>query len=90
MIWPTVSRMPNVFSFSEAWLLGGLVAVGAVLFLTASFMLRFVRGPEPAEAIEGQEKRPERRDMNDIVIVDYGMANLRSVQKAFEKVGHAA
>ena len=25
--------------------------------------------------------------MNDIVIVDYGMANLRSVQKAFEKVG---
>ena len=26
----------------------------------------------------------------DIVIVDYGMANLRSVQKAFEKVGHAA
>jgi glutamine amidotransferase len=26
----------------------------------------------------------------DIVIVDYGMANLRSVQKAFEEVGHAA
>ena len=26
----------------------------------------------------------------DIVIVDYGMANLRSVQKAFERVGHAA
>lgn len=26
----------------------------------------------------------------DIVIVDYGMANLRSVQKAFEQVGHAA
>lgn len=25
-----------------------------------------------------------------IVIVDYGMANLRSVQKAFEKVGHSA
>lgn len=25
-----------------------------------------------------------------IVIVDYGMANLRSVQKAFEKLGHAA
>jgi len=25
-----------------------------------------------------------------IVIVDYGMANLRSVQKGFEKVGHAA
>ena len=25
-----------------------------------------------------------------IVIVDYGMANLRSVQKAFEKVGHGA
>jgi glutamine amidotransferase len=28
--------------------------------------------------------------MQPIVIVDYGMANLRSVQKAFEKVGHAA
>ena len=28
--------------------------------------------------------------MNNIVIVDYGMANLRSVQKAFEKMGHAA
>jgi imidazole glycerol-phosphate synthase subunit HisH len=26
----------------------------------------------------------------EIVIVDYGMANLRSVQKAFERVGHAA
>ena len=28
--------------------------------------------------------------MGDLVIVDYGMANLRSVQKAFERVGHAA
>lgn len=28
--------------------------------------------------------------MKPIVIVDYGMGNLRSVQKAFEKVGHAA
>src|SRR5438876_1175188 len=28
--------------------------------------------------------------MNETVIVDYGMANLRSVQKAFERVGHAA
>jgi glutamine amidotransferase len=28
--------------------------------------------------------------MAKIVIVDYGMANLRSVQKAFEQVGHAA
>src|SRR5262249_5107694 len=28
--------------------------------------------------------------MANIVIVDYGMANLRSVQKAFEKVGHTA
>ncbi len=27
---------------------------------------------------------------NEVVIVDYGMANLRSVQKAFEKVGTAA
>jgi imidazole glycerol-phosphate synthase subunit HisH len=28
--------------------------------------------------------------MKPIVIVDYGMANLRSVQKAFEKLGHEA
>src|SRR3954470_12209022 len=28
--------------------------------------------------------------MKPIIIVDYGMANLRSVQKAFEKLGHAA
>jgi imidazole glycerol-phosphate synthase subunit HisH len=28
--------------------------------------------------------------MKPIAIVDYGMANLRSVQKAFEKLGHAA
>ena len=28
--------------------------------------------------------------MREIVIVDYGMGNLRSVQKGFEKVGHAA
>ena len=28
--------------------------------------------------------------MNNIVIVDYGMGNLRSVQKAFERVGYAA
>src|SRR5579862_7437282 len=28
--------------------------------------------------------------MKPIVIVDYGMANLRSVQKAFEKVGYEA
>jgi glutamine amidotransferase len=27
---------------------------------------------------------------SEIVIVDYGMANLRSVQKAFEQVGHSA
>jgi glutamine amidotransferase len=28
--------------------------------------------------------------MHPIIIVDYGMANLRSVQKAFEKLGHTA
>ncbi|MGH9678196.1 MAG: imidazole glycerol phosphate synthase subunit HisH, partial [Candidatus Acidiferrum sp.] len=28
--------------------------------------------------------------MQDIVIVDYGMANLRSVQKALERVGFSA
>jgi imidazole glycerol-phosphate synthase subunit HisH len=30
------------------------------------------------------------RIMTNITIIDYGMANLRSVQKAFEKLGHAA
>ena len=25
-----------------------------------------------------------------VTIIDYGMANLRSVQKAFEQVGHGA
>ncbi len=55
LIWPALG--PNVFIlFSEAWLLGGVVAVGAVLFLASSFMLRLVRGPEPAGAVEGQEK----------------------------------
>src|SRR5262249_6889808 len=34
--------------------------------------------------------RPGSDFMQRILIVDYGMANLRSVQKAFEKVGHAA
>lgn len=28
--------------------------------------------------------------MQDIVVIDYGMANLRSVQKALERVGHSA
>ena len=28
--------------------------------------------------------------MSELVIVDYGMANLRSVQKAFERFGHSA
>ena len=28
--------------------------------------------------------------MNPIAIIDYGMGNLRSVQKAFERLGHAA
>ena len=28
--------------------------------------------------------------MQTLLIVDYGMANLRSVQKAFERVGFAA
>jgi glutamine amidotransferase len=32
----------------------------------------------------------EAKNLQKIVIVDYGMANLRSVQKAFEKVGYAA
>ena len=33
---------------------------------------------------------PSSSALNDLVIIDYGMANLRSVQKAFEAVGVAA
>lgn len=34
--------------------------------------------------------QPLDNDQTAIAIIDYGMGNLRSVQKAFEKVGHAA
>ncbi len=52
--------------------------------------------PLPRGRAVGRGRRQVERSrwrgpgMSDIVIVDYGMANLRSVQKAFEKVGHAA
>src|SRR5262249_26473222 len=39
---------------------------------------------------DGQTDGGKVSGMQNIVIVDYGMANLRSVQKAFEKVGHGA
>ena len=32
----------------------------------------------------------KKADMSKIVIIDYGMGNLRNVQKAFEKIGSAA
>jgi glutamine amidotransferase len=32
----------------------------------------------------------KKADMSKIVIIDYGMGNLRNVQKAFEKIGFAA
>jgi len=32
----------------------------------------------------------KKADMSNIVIIDYGMGNLRNVQKAFEKIGVAA
>ena len=40
--------------------------------------------------MRGLGRTPEGSPMQKILIVDYGMANLRSVQKAFEKMGHAA
>jgi glutamine amidotransferase len=39
----------------------------------------------------GDKRRPYNHGMSGtIAIIDYGMANLRSVQKAFEHVGHRA
>ena len=50
--------------------------------------MRLVRGnPMSAAASWGLQGE---YDMKPILIVDYGMANLRSVQKALEKVGAAA
>jgi len=53
-----------------------------------------IRGQFP-EAGAAQSAAPEpvavnQTQMNKILIVDYGMGNLRSVQKAFEKVGAEA
>ncbi len=58
LTWPTLGRLPTVYMlFSEAWVLGGLAVVGAVFLLLASFLLRLVRGPEPAEAAVGPESQ---------------------------------
>ena len=58
LTWPMISRNPSfVYLFSEAWILGGLVVVGAVFLLLASFLLRLIRGPEPVEAAAGPEKK---------------------------------
>ncbi len=45
---------------------------------------------EIAQIIHSDTASFTKVSMKNIIIVDYGMANLRSVQKAFEKVGAAA
>ena len=55
-------------------------AVGAGFWIHVYFECR----ARPRPAAKGR-----RIGMNETVIVDYGMANLRSVQKAFERVGAA-
>jgi leader peptidase (prepilin peptidase)/N-methyltransferase len=60
LTWPILSRVRIVYILSsEIWMLAGVAAVGAVLFLLASFLLRILRGPEPAEAPAGQEGKAE-------------------------------
>jgi leader peptidase (prepilin peptidase) / N-methyltransferase len=55
LAWPTISANTTLYLlFSEAWVLGGLAAVGAVFLLLASFLLRIIRGPEPPAGEEGQ------------------------------------
>src|SRR5262245_3072636 len=49
-----------------------------------------IRGRCRSALAAGSAAQNGRCLVKPIIIVDYGMANLRSVQKAFEKVGHAA
>ena len=65
--------------------------------LAAEVLIDDGRPPHPPPA-DVRRPRPRRNDsttfrpleLTMITIIDYGMGNLRSVQKAFEKVGHAA
>jgi len=56
---------------------------GRVRRLSPDRLERFGRRP-------GQESSRRNRGYPVIVIVDYGMGNLRSVQKALERIGHPA
>ncbi len=60
LTWPFISRNPSfVYLFSEPWILGGMAAVGAVLLLLASFLLRLMRGGMAAELKEAAAERAE-------------------------------
>lgn len=91
--------------FFNGFLLGSLAVLLSVLMFASSYILGMIRGYEnvdtPADAgvatsepgpipSAGPEPDPRTTSRNDIVIVDYGMGNLRSVQKALEKVGYTA
>ena len=91
LIWPTVSRRRTSFFSSRK---GGCWAAWSrsAPYSSSWRVLCFAWSAAPNRGGGGgsAEGSRRRRDMNNIVIVDYGMANLRSVQKAFEKVGHTA
>ncbi|HVS35668.1 MAG TPA: prepilin peptidase, partial [Gemmataceae bacterium] len=54
--WPIIGRMPNIsMLFAAPEWLAGLAAIGAVFLLMTSYILRIVRGTEPAEAEAGQD-----------------------------------
>jgi leader peptidase (prepilin peptidase)/N-methyltransferase len=58
LAWPAIGGSHRIHGlFSEAWVLGGLAAAGAVFLLAAAFILRLIRGPEPPEAPAGQEQK---------------------------------
>ncbi len=57
LTWPMISRNPSfVYLFSEAWILGALVVIGAVFLLLASFLLRLIRGAEKVEVAETKQE----------------------------------
>ncbi len=84
------------FLFFFAPFLIGLSIFAAIFMLVSSYAIRKIRRDQPEEAPPATQEPAAANNpgplntMKKILIVDYGMANLRSVQKAFEKVGYAA
>lgn len=91
--------------FFNGFLLVTLAILLTVLMFASSYILGMIRGYDTDETRDNSadgasstgpilETRPDtplpESKREAIVIVDYGMGNLRSVQKALEKVGYAA